>query len=695
VKSYSTDKIRNICLAGQRGAGKTSLADAIGFVAGVNNRIGSVDSGTSIMDFTESEMARKTTLTLKLLSVEWNDNKINILDSPGHLDFIGELMSGARVADSIGFVISATSGAEIGTQLQWKAISQFTPSRFFFVNKMEAEGVKWMSVLESIKEAFGKQAVAVEIPIGEGQSFTGVVDLLHQKAYSFDDKGNRKEIEIPANLKESAAKERENLIEVAAEAEDSLLEKFFAEGTLSDSDIRHGLLIGIENGKVYPVLFGSATRNVGIKVLLDFMTEDLPAPNEMPAEKAFKSGSENIVEIKTEPGAKTSAFVFKTFSEGHLGDLSFLRTYSGDLKSGMDLKNQQTGSTERASQTYTFQGKNRIDVPSLVAGDIGVLVKLKQTHTGNTLADSSFSVTFKPITYPNPVMDVAIRPKTKGDEEKIATGLHKLREEDPTFKLVQDPALQQQVLYSQGSTHIDVLVEKLKKRFGVEVEQSRPRIPYRETIKGKSEVQYKHKKQSGGRGQYGEVYLRIEPKPRGTGFEFVDDIKGGVIPGKYLPAIEKGVVESMLQGGLSGSQVVDVRVAVYYGSYHDVDSSDMAFKIAGLMAFKQGFLDSKPILLEPIFNVAVTVPDDYTGDVMGHLSSKRAKISGMDPDGRNQVIKASVPQAELYQYSVDLRSMTQGQGFYTVEFSHYEEVPHEQAQRIIDAYKSERAAANA
>ncbi len=695
MKQYSTEKIRNICLIGQRGSGKTSLGDSIAFNTGINNRIGSVDNATSVLDFTESELSRKTTLTLKLLAVEWNDCKINFLDCPGHLDFIGELMCGARVADTVGIVINATAGVEIGTQLQWKAIAQFTPSRFFFVNKMEAEGVKWNEVLGSINEAFGKQAVAVEIPIGEGSSFKGVVELLHQKAYSFDEKGVRKEIEIPANLKDAAKKEREKLIEVAAEADDALLEKFFAEGTLSDSDVQKGLLIGIENGKVYPVLFGSATRNIGIKDLLDFVSEDLPSPDQMFPEKAFKSGTPNIIEVKPDRTAKTAALVFKTSSEGHLGDMSFLRVNSGELKAGMDLKNQQTGSTERSSQTYTYQGKNRIDIPSIVAGDIGVLVKLKQTHTGNTIADSSYSISFNPIQFPNPVMDVAIRPKTKGDEEKITVGLHKLHEEDPTFKIISDPMLHQQVLYAQGSTHIDVLVEKLKKRFGVDVEQTKPKIPYRETIRSKTEVQYKHKKQSGGRGQYGDVYLRIEPKQRGTGFEFLDEIKGGSIPGKYVPAIEKGVIESMLHGGLAGSQVVDVKVAVYFGSYHDVDSSDMAFKIAGLMAFKQGFMDSKPIILEPICNVQVTVPDDYTGDVMGHLSSKRAKIAGMDPDGRSQTIRATVPQSELYQYSVDLRSMTQGQGVYTVEFSHYEEVPHEQAQRIIDSYKAERAAANA
>ncbi|MCH7948809.1 MAG: elongation factor G, partial [candidate division Zixibacteria bacterium] len=397
--------------------------------------------------------------------------------------------------------------------------------------------------------------------------------------------------------------------------------------------------------------------------------------------------------VAPDAAAKASAFIFKTFSEGHLGELSFFRAYSGTIKSGLDLKNQQNNSGERASQTYTFQGKNRIDVQSIAAGDIGVLVKLKNTHTGNTLADSSFSVTFPEVEFPNPVMDTAIKSKTKGDEEKIATGLHKLHEEDPTFKLVSDPALQQQVLYAQGSTHIDVLMEKLKARYGVEVVLVRPKIPYRETIKSKTEKQYKHKKQSGGRGQYGDVHLRIEPNVRGTGFEFLNELKGGVIPSKYVPAVEKGVVESMQHGGLAGSQVVDVKVALYYGSFHDVDSSDLAFKIAGMMAFKQGFMECKPVLLEPIYNLTVTVPDDNTGDVMGDLSSRRGKIAGMDPDGRNQIIRASVPQAELYQYSVDLRSMTQGQGIYALEFSHYEEVPHDTALKVIEMSKAEKEAA--
>ncbi len=693
MKQYTTDKIRNICLAGQRGTGKTSLGDAIAFNTGINNRIGSVDEGTSILDFTDSEIERKTTITLKLLAVEWNGCKINLIDCPGHLDFTGELMSGARVSDAVGVLINAAAGVEVGTNLQWKAIEPFQIARFFFINKMESEGVNWKSALESIKESFGKQAVAVQLPIGEGSSFKGLVDLLHMKAYTFDNDGKRTEIDIPADLKDAAIKERENLIEVAAEADDVLLEKFFEQGTLENDDVQKGLLLGIARMKVYPVLFGSATKNVGIRVLLDFINEFLPSPAQLPPAKAVKTGSEDEIEVAPDASAKASAFIFKTFSEGHLGELSFFRAYSGTIKSGLDLKNQQKNSGERASQTYTFQGKNRIDVQSIPAGDIGVLVKLKNTHTGNTLADAGFSVTFPEVEFPNPVMDTAIKSKTKGDEEKIATGLHKLHEEDPTFKLVADPALQQQVLYAQGSAHIDVLMEKLKARYGVEVALVRPKIPYRETIRSKTETQYKHKKQSGGRGQYGDVHLRIEPNIRGSGFEFLNELKGGVIPVKYVPAVEKGVVESMQHGGLAGSQVVDVKVALYYGSFHDVDSSDMAFKIAGLMAFKKGFMECKPVLLEPIYNLTVTVPDDNTGDVMGDLSSRRGKIAGMDPDGRNQIIRASVPQAELYQYSVDLRSMTQGQGIYALEFSHYEEVPHDTALKVIEMSKAEKEAA--
>lgn len=690
MKDYNTENIRNICLSGQRGCGKTSLADAIAFNAGINNRIGRVDDGSSILDYTDEELSRKTTITSKLMSGEWNKNKFNLLDCPGHTDFIGELQSCLKVTETVGIIINGNSGVEIGTQLHWKAIEKSKISRFFFVNKMEVENVDWRKCINSIQDICGKQSVAVQIPIGQSETFKGMVDLLHMKAYEFDNNGNRKEIDIPDELKDEAESAREMLVEVAAESDDNLLEKFFEEGTLNEHDFMIGFRKGILEGNVYPILFGSAINNMGIKVLLDFIIEYMPAPNQVTPEIGYKTGTAEQVEFSHDPNAKPVGFVYKVVSEGHLGDMSFVKSFSGSIKSSVDLYNQQTKVTERIGQIYTFQGKNRLDIPSINYGDIGVLVKLKNTHTGNTLTAPNYSVSVSPIEFTIPVMDVAIRSAKKGDEEKIALGFNKLHEEDPTFKFVSDPALKQQVLYGQGPTHIDVLTKTLKSRFGVEVELVKPKIPYRETIKGKAEKQYKHKKQSGGRGQFGDVYLRFEPNTRGGGFEFIDAIKGGVIPGKYIPAVEKGVVEAMQNGGLAGSQVVDIKVTLYFGSYHDVDSSDLAFKIAGLMAFRAGFLDAKPVILEPIFNVEITVPDEFTGDVMGDISSRRGKIAGMDPDGRYQTIRATIPQAELYQYSVDLRSMTQGQGIYTVSFSHYEEAPHDVALKIIEEAKREQ-----
>ncbi|MEW6412893.1 MAG: elongation factor G [Candidatus Zixiibacteriota bacterium] len=692
MKEYTTDKIHNICLAGQRGCGKTSLGDAIAFNTGVNNRIGRVDDGSSILDYNSDEISRKTTITSKLFACEWNKHKINLLDCPGHTDFIGELQSSLKVAESVGIVISALAGVEIGTQIHWKTIEKSGSPRFFFVNKIENENVKWQTCLNSIKDTFGSHVVAVQIPIGEALTFKGIIDLLHMKAYTFDASGKRVESEIPADLKDQAQAEREALVEIAAEADDSLMEKFFENGTLDEADVVSGLRKGILNASIYPVLVGSAANNMGVQTLLDFAVEYLPTPDKLGAVTALKTGTENKLELNVDASAKPVCFVYKTVSEGHLGEMLYAKCYCGTIKAGEELKNQNRGSGERLNQISVLQGKNRVEVPFISAGDIGVLVKLKDTHTGDTLSGGGQAITIPPVAFNEPVMDVAIKAKSKGDEEKIANGLAKLREEDPTFRLISDAALKQQVLYGQGPTHIDVLVEKLKTRFGVEVELGKPKVPYKETVKGKAEKQYRHKKQSGGRGQYGDVYIRIEPNKRGAGFEFLDEIKGGVIPNKYIPAVEKGIVESMQHGGLAGSQVVDVKVALYFGSYHDVDSSDMAFKIAGSMAFREGFLEAKPVILEPIFNVEIVVPDEFTGDVMGDISSRRGKIAGMDPDGRNQIVRATVPQAELYQYAVDLRSMTQGQGVYTLSFSHYEEVPHEVAQKIIEEAKREKEA---
>ncbi|HWR83910.1 MAG TPA: elongation factor G, partial [Candidatus Deferrimicrobium sp.] len=692
VKEFTTDRIRNVCLAGQRGCGKTSLADAIAYCTGLNNRIGSVDDGSSLLDYTDAEITRKTSISSKLLAAVWQNTKINLLDCPGHADFSGERLSALMVADAVGTVVDASAGVEVGTQLQWNAMSGFRGARFFFVNKMELENAKWQDAVESIRSAFGREAVVVEVPIGAAAMFSGLVDLVQMKAYSYGSDGRSSETQIPAALQATIAAQREMLIEVAAEADDSLTEKFLEAGTLSNEELLVGLKKGIAAGKVFPVLFGSATENIGVQTLLDFIAAYLPAPGQTRPISIPGDGSGKMVDVSCDPGGKPLVYVFKTTSEGHLGEMSFFRVFSGTLQPGMELYNRQTRAAERVAQVYTFQGKNRTDLTTVLAGDIGVLAKLKNTHTGNTLGDANQTLTIPAVAYPNPVMDVAIKARSKGDEEKISVGLHKLHEEDPTFRIAADPALKQMVLYAQGSTHIEVLTEKLKQRYGVEVDLAKPKIPYRETVKGKTETQYRHKKQSGGRGQYGEVYIRVEPNLRGAGFEFLDEIKGGVIPSKYIPAVQKGIVEQMQHGGLAGAPVVDVKVALYYGSFHDVDSSDMAFKIAGLMAFKQGFLEAKPILLEPICNVEILVPDEFTGDVMGNLSSRRGKIIGMDPAGHSQKIRATVPQAELYQYSVDLRSMTQGQGVYSLEFSHYEEVPHEIAQKIIEQAKAEREA---
>ena len=690
MKDFTTDQIRNICLAGQRGSGKTSLADAIAFCTGENNRIGNVDDGSSLLDYNEAEINRNTSLSSKLLACSWSGLKFNCFDNPGHQDFIGELFGTLKVAESAVMVLNAASGVEVGTQIQWAGLEKAGLARCFFVNKMENENVVWKNNIDGLTETFGNNVAAIHLPIGESSSFKGVIDVLAGKAYEFNDKGDPTEIDMPADLKDDAEAQREKLIELAAEGDDALMEKFFEDGTLSEEDMIVGLKKSISSGQMFPVMCGSAKQNIGVKLLLDFIKNYLPSPAEVPFKCKDSDEAEEIKEESIDASGKPLAHIFKVVAESHLGELAYVKVFKGSLKSGDDLKNQQSGSGERVTQIYTFHGKNRDDMSSISAGDIGVLVKLKDSHTGNNLAASGVELFIPPVEYPNPVMDVAIRSKSKGDEDKIANGLTKLHEEDPTFRLVSDPALAQQVLYGQGPTHIEVLTEKLKIRFGVEVDLVKPKIPYRETIKGKTETSYRHKKQSGGRGQFGEVHIRIEPNERGGGFEFLDEIKGGVIPGKFIPAVEKGVVESMVHGALAGSQVVDVKVALFYGKYHDVDSSDMAFKIAGSMAFKQGFMDAKPVILEPIFSIEVTVPDDFTGDVMGDLSSRRGKVAGMDPAGKNQIIRAAVPQSELYQYAVDLRSMTQGQGFYATEFSHYEEVPFDAAQKIIDEAKREQ-----
>ncbi len=687
MKVFETEQIRNIALLGQRGCGKTTLADAIAFSSGITNRFGKVDEGTSLSDFTESEIAKKTSISLSILACPWKSLKVNVLDLPGHPDFIGEVVSGLNVADTAVVLLNASPGIEVGTEIHYKYVEKYNTPRVFFVNKVEKEHVKVDEVIQQLQDRFGVNCVPVQYPIGEGLEYKGLVDLVKMKGITFDDAGKVTEGEVPDNIKARAEEMRQKMIEAVAEADDALLEKFFDKGELTDEELKGGLKKAIAARTVFPILFGSAEKNSGASSLLNFASEYFPNPGELGEFNLINANSEEVESVKINPSGKPAAYVFKSLSEAHVGEIALFKVLAGKIAQGLDMYNSTKSTGERIGQIYSISGKNRSEVQEVNAGDIAAMVKLKSTGMGDTLSEKAKPLMVPALDYPEPVMDTGIRPVSKGDEEKVSTGLQKIHDNDPSFNVVVDPVLKQTVVFSQGSTHTENIIEKLKEKFGVEVETFKPRIPYRETIKGKTEIQHRYKKQSGGRGQYGDVHLRIEPNERGKGFEFADEIKGGVIPSKYIPSVEKGVVESMEEGGLAGMPVVDVKVAVFYGSYHAVDSSDMAFKIAASMAFKEGFLKCKPVLLEPIYDVEVLVPDDYTGDVMGDFSSRRGKIGGMDPEGRYQKIRAQVPLAELYNYSVDLRSMSSGQGVYSRKFSHYEEVPYDIQEKVIEEIK--------
>lgn len=687
--AVTTDKIRNIGLVGQRGAGKTTLAEAMAYSAGVTNRLGRIEDGTTLSDYTDEEKARQTSLNLSVLPCPWRNHKINVLDLPGHMDFIGDVLSGLAVADAVGTVINASGGVEVGTLQYFNHVEKMNKPAVFIVNRLDKENTDYRANVAALQEAFGNKVIPVNLPIGKAGEFKGIIDLLSMKAITFDEKGKPIRGDIPAEARGDADAAREKLMEVVAESNDELLERFFDQGTLSDEEMGAGLKKGIAAGAMYPVLAAAAPLNTGVSSFLDFIVDFLPGPADTGPITATRDDTGGGIEIPCSATDATAAYVFKTISEQHVGDMSLVKLYAGKLNSGMDLINVQNGS-ERIGQVYEICGKDRKEIDAANAGDIIALVKLKNTHTGDSLCAKDRRVILAVPDFPEPVMDMAVRPRAKGDDERMGLGLNKLHESDPTFKVVHDPALKQTLLFGQGDAQIDLIVEKLKSRFSVEVELDRPRIPYRETVTGKTEVQGKYKKQTGGRGQYGDCWLRIEPLERGAGFEFADEVKGGVIPGKFIPSVEKGVVEAMQEGGLCGAQVVDIRVAVYFGSYHSVDSSDMAFKVAASIGFKEGYLKCRPVILEPIYNIQVIVPDDYTGDVMGDISSRRGKIIGMDPLGKMQMVRASVPLAELYKYSVDLRSLTQGQGVYSREFSHYEEVPPDISQKLQADHKASR-----
>lgn len=686
MKEYTTEKIRTVALVSHSGVGKTSLSEAMLFTAGVITRLGKVEEGNTVSDYTALEIERKASINLTLMHLEWKDTKINIIDTPGYADFIGEVASALRVADCAIVLVSAQDGVAIGTQQIWEWVKREKNIPMFLINRVDAERSNYRKAFEDIKKMLTADAVLLQMPYGEGANFKGIIDIVKGKCYTFSPDRKMSESDIPGELKGEYEVYRQQLVDKVAETDDALLEKYLDGAELTGDEITKGLKDGIVSGKIAPVFFAIPTLNIGTSILLDGIVEYMPSPAFRPYIMVSKEkGGEPKDKLSLD--GPTTIFFFRTLTEAKLGEISFFKVYAGKLTPGTELFNSDKRGSERIGQIYVINGKEREEVPALYAGDIGATVRLKITQTNDTLcSDKNNPIFIPPIDFPSPVINMGLEVKNKGDEDKVAAGLARLHEEDPTFSFVVDPELKQTIIFGQGELQLELIVKKLKERYGVEVELTRPRIPYRETIRKKAEAQGKYKRQTGGRGQYGDCWLRLEPLPRGKGFEFVDAIVGGVIPSKFIPSIEKGVREVMESGVLTNSKVTDIKVTVFDGSYHEVDSSDIAFKIAGSLGFKNAFLQADPVILEPIYNVKVVVPEEFMGDVIGDISARRGRVLGIEPHDNFQTIIAQIPLAELYRYSTTLRSLTQGRGYHTREFSHYEEVPKEIAEKIIAEY---------
>ncbi len=693
TKDYSADRVRNVAIVGHGGAGKTSLVESLLFVSGTTTRRGRIEDGNTISDYHPDEIERKISINGSLLHADWKGTKLNILDTPGYSDFTGDVISSIRVADAATLLIKSVEGVEVGTEVAWSYAQKQGLPVVLVVNKVDNENADVDHAVAMARERFGHDVVRFHLPVNAGLGFDALVDLLHMKLLTFTKDGTAVSVgEIPADLKEQADHLHEELVEKIAETDEALMNKFFEEGTLGEADMEAGLRSAFIQRKIFPVLCTSASNGTGLAPLMDFFVQVVPSPLDRGPVSAQHLDTKEAVMVAPDASALASLFVFRTVSEEHVGELSFFRVYSGTVQAGMDLVNESNGKSERLGQLFLMNGRERKEVGKLVAGDLGAVVKLKDTHTNNTLSAKGLPVTYQPIVFPEPVIRMAIHSKNKGDEDRMSTGLHALHEEDPTFVMHVDGQLSQTIIAGQGELHLLIVTKRLKQKYGVEVELTEPKIPYKEALRSAvPEVEYKHKKQTGGRGQFGHVWVKLEPLPRGTGFQFEDAVVGGVVPGRFVPAVEKGVIETMQRGVIAGYEVVDVKVTIFDGSYHSVDSDEHSFKIAGAMAFKKGFLEGRPILLEPIDEITVTVPEEYMGDVMGDISGRRGKILGMEADGHYQIIRAQVPVAEIHKYSTILRSMTQGRGVYRTKFSHYEEVPREQAEKIIAAYEKSRA----
>lgn len=671
MKTYTSKKLRNVGILAHGGAGKTSLTEAMLFNAGHTTRLGKVDDGTTTTDYLPEEIKKKVTVSTTLAPVEWKDHKINILDTPGYADFIGEVKSAMRAVDGMVMVVCGVAGVEVQTEVHWDAAEEAKIPRIFFVNKLDRENSNYYKVIDALQARFGNYVVPLTLPIGSEDKFNGVVDILKQKAYSFE--GNKvKEIPVPDEMKNEVSKYRDALMESAAEGDDELLMKYLDGETLNDEEMAQGLKASVMNAKVVPVFAGSALKNIGIQPLLDTILEMLPSPIDVPG-----------IDGKELDNQPLAAVIFKTLADPFVGKLSFVRVVNGILKADATVHNINKEKDERYGSLLVLRGKTQDTVPQAHSGDIVAIAKLGDSTTGQTLGVKDKTEALEGIKFPNPIFSVAVEAKSRNDEDKVGNALFRLVEEDPTLSLHKNTETKETILSGMGELHLDMVLERLQRKFGVEVTTRTPKVPYRETIRGTAEYEYKHKKQSGGHGQYGHVKLRFEPLAE-KDFEFTETIFGGSVPKNYHPAVEKGVREAMTEGILAGYPVTNVKVTLYDGSYHDVDSSEMAFKIAANMAFRKGVEKAKPVLMEPIMNVEVFVPEQFMGDIISDLNGKRGRILGMEPKGKWQVVKAQVPLADMYRYAIDLKSITQGRGNYLMEFDHYDDVPGQIAKGIIE-----------
>ncbi|MEK6581839.1 MAG: elongation factor G [Nitrospirota bacterium] len=696
MANFDVNKIRNVAVIAHGGAGKTSLVEAMLFDSGAIDRLGSIEEGNTTTDSEPEEISRKITIISALGFCNWNGHRINLIDTPGFINFVEDIRGTLKAVDGAVVIVSAISGVKAETEKVWKYACEYEIPRIVFINKLDKESANFVGALEELAQSFGSEGVPLQIPIGSGEKFEGIINLINMKAYKFSG-GKASESDIPADMLSEAQEYRKKLIEKIAESDDALLEKYLEGGELTQEEIIKGIKEGSLSRRFIPVACGSAVKNIGIPQLLDTILLCLPSPIDLvrifPVKgKNPKDGTD--VQRKPDEKEPFSAYIFKTIADPYAGKLSLFRVYSGTLKADSTVLNSTIGAKERIGQVFYLLGKKQIPANTIGAGEIGVVAKLKETNTGDTLSEEAHPIVFEKVKFAEPIISYAIAPKSKGDEDKVSTGLSRILEEDPTLKFHRDEETKEMILSGMGQVHLEVTLERLKRKFGVEVVMKTPKIPYKETIKAPAKAQGRYKKQSGGRGQYGDCHITIEPMQRGKGFEFVDKVVGGAIPRQYIPAVEKGIVDTMREGIIAGYPMVDVRVSLYDGSYHTVDSSEMAFKIAGSMAIKKAVEDAKPILLEPIMKVEVTTPDEALGAVIGDLNSKRGKVQGVESQARNQKIAALVPMSELLTYANQLHSLTSGRGLYSMEFSHYEEVPAHQAQKVIaekTAQKKEKA----